>query len=287
MIQFCCTFSLLLSGMICTSESAKEAILQKVMALPSELNECSGMASLEDDLYVGQNDSGNDPELIMFRLDGDDIHSVKIEKADNKDWEELAEDETYIYIGDFGNNSGNRKNLVIYKVKKDDILKSDEGLAEKIEFSYPEQASFHKTENTNFDCEAMISVGDSLYLFTKNHGNLKTNLYSLPKSPGTYAAQLKGGFDAQGLITGADYRVNGKFGELVLVGYTNRMHGHQPFIYYFSKVDGLDFLASPSKRFQLDGQLQIESILFENGKSVLVSSEGKKKKYRNVYRVKL
>ena len=132
--------------------------------------------------------------LYVFKLSKKpDVKTVKIENAKNTDWEELAEDETYIYIGDFGNNSGKRKDLVIYRVNKIDLLGERDVTADRIEFDFPEQIDFTGSGQTNFDCEAMVSIGDSLFLFTKNHGNLKTNLYSLPKTPGDHSAKTTGG----------------------------------------------------------------------------------------------
>ena len=58
---------------------------------------------------------------------------------------------------------------------------------------------------TNFDAEALISYGDSLYIFTKNWGDKWTNIYALPKTPGTYQISKADSINAQGLVTGASY----------------------------------------------------------------------------------
>ena len=36
----------------------------------------------------------------------------------NTDWEEISQDKDFIYIGDIGNNSGNRDDLKIYRAGK-------------------------------------------------------------------------------------------------------------------------------------------------------------------------
>ena len=51
---------------------------------------------------------------------GNVSRTVTIQNAANVDWEDICTDDDYIYIGDFGNNSGNRTNLRIYKVLKSD-----------------------------------------------------------------------------------------------------------------------------------------------------------------------
>ncbi len=278
----------LLSGWMCASEQKDGIKLDKIISLPAELDECSGMATLSEGLFLANNDSGSPAELHVFSINKDSkTRTIKIENAKNQDWEELAEDETYIYIGDFGNNLGNRKNLAIYRVLKSELLESDKVNAEIIEFSYPEQVDFNKSKETNFDCEAMVSIGDSLYLFTKNHGDSKSSYYSMSNVPGTYSATFLGSLKAEGLITGADYRLSKGKAELVLVGYTDKSHGHRPFLVYYKDLKAFDLLNSPSKRYQLKGQLQLETILFEDQRNVLISSEGKMPADRSVFRVKI
>ncbi|MDZ7615227.1 MAG: hypothetical protein U5K51_17140 [Flavobacteriaceae bacterium] len=49
----------------------------------------------------------------------DSNEAVALDGTRNVDWEEISQDEDYIYIGDFGNNAnGNRRDLQIFKDKK-------------------------------------------------------------------------------------------------------------------------------------------------------------------------
>ena len=258
----------------CTSEVAYDAKLEPVGHLPSQLKECSGLVSLGNNEFIGLNDSGNPAELVMFSLaDTSEPRIIKINGANNHDWEELAADDRFIYIGDVGNNLGNRKNLGIYRVQRDHILSETEVAADQIRFDYPEQKKFLPVRKHNFDCEAMICVGDSLYLFTKNRKNHKTDLYRIPKIPGTYHAKHLGQFDANGLVTGAAFRSSDAGNELALVGYTDENKGYHPFIVYFDHVDGTHFFEASAKRFVFDGKEQTESILFADGQHVLLSNE--------------
>ena len=43
---------------------------------------------------------------------------LSVNKEENVDWEDITQDETHIYIADFGNNNGNRTDLKIYKILK-------------------------------------------------------------------------------------------------------------------------------------------------------------------------
>ncbi len=267
-------FSLILV-LACNSKNSSDERLMPVGNLPSELGEISGMVSLGDDLYVGNNDSGNPAELYVFSLkDKMTTRIIRIKGASNIDWEELTADDQFVYISDTGNNSGKRKDLTIYRLKKDDLVKKEETDVEKITFYYPEQTKFKPSNDHNFDCEAMIVLGDSLYLFTKNRGDLNTDLYSIPKTPGNHPAKHLDQIDAGGLITGADFRKSGSNHELILIGYTVKEKGYHPFLLYFKNVIGTDFFDDSPQRFMFKGKLQTESVLFHDSSSVYITNEG-------------
>ncbi|HJW30605.1 MAG TPA: hypothetical protein VJ508_15335, partial [Saprospiraceae bacterium] len=201
----------------CTTTDQHNPKLVPVGFLPKELKENSGLIEIAKDVYVGTNDSGHPAELYAFSLNQQaGSRKITIEDATNQDWEELTLDDQYVYIGDTGNNDGNRRDLCIYKVRRADLINLNMVHAEKIAFTYPGQTSFTSSSKNNFDCESMVCLGDSLYLFSKNRGNEKTDLYSLPKTPGTYQAIHRGQFNADGLVTGACIRNQGNQSQLVL-----------------------------------------------------------------------
>ncbi len=286
MIQCLYTFTVFFMAIACATVKSDNAELKKVNPLPGQLMECSGLISLGKDTFIGLNDSGNPAELIFFTLHTkSETRIVKITGAVNHDWEELTADEQFVYISDTGNNAGSRKDLAIYRVNKDRLMKEDEVAAEQISFNYPEQTSFLPAQKHNFDCEAMVCVDDSLYLFTKNRKNHKTDLYSLPKIPGTYKARHLEEFDAQGLVTGAAFRSSVKGNELALIGYADKQQGYHPFILYFDQVVGTRFFDAPSKRFTFTGTEQTETILFFDDRNVYVSNEGEHGDQPFVYQV--
>jgi hypothetical protein len=278
----------LVSSACASSQSDPDPALKVISKLPGQLKECSGMVAMGEGLYLGHNDSGNTPDLILFTLGGEnDVKRIRINNATNVDWEALATDDEYVYIGDTGNNNGTRKDLAIYKVKKEDILSGLQANAEKIMFSYPEQKKFKSSNTHNFDCEAMVCVGDSLYLFTKNRANEKSDVYGLPKIPGPYNAKHHGSIEAGGLITGADSRMIGGDGHLVLVGYMVRDKGYHPFLLYFDHFTIPGFFKTIPTRYTFSGKLQTETVLFEEGASVLVSNEEEHGDLGYIYRVNL
>lgn len=176
---------------------------QQICQLNSELSETSGLIKINGNFWT-HNDSGNEAALYMIDTSNGNIaHSLFIKNGQNIDWEDITIDSDYVFIGDFGNNNGDRTDLNILKIPKDSlIVMADSVNADKIEFYYPNQ-TISKGNTTNFDCEAMIASGDSLYLFSKNWGNEKTNLYSLPKTPGNYPANLIDTYDISCLVTAA------------------------------------------------------------------------------------
>lgn len=252
--------------------------------LPDEINETSGLIQWDGGFWT-HNDSGG--ENIIYKLDtvsGEVVQKVRIVNSTNIDWEDIAQDENFIYIGDFGNNNGNRDNLAIYLVDKDDIY-SDEYLevnARKITFTYEDYTGkIEKTKNNNFDCEAMIATNNYIYLFSKNRGDDKSKLYQLPKNQGDYIAQLKYTFNSSGLITGADLSKNTN--ELILVGYTN--NSWIPFLWLMFDFEGEDFYSGNKRRIDMLNipATQTEGICYTaEGRGVL-SSESNPLFYTTMY----
>ena len=243
--------------------------------LPDEVNETSGLIYFRDGLWT-INDSGNAP--ILYCLDpetGEVIQRITIGNAKNRDWEDLAQDEAYIYIGDFGNNSGARKFLDIYRVPKTAIpLKGDaEVNSDKIVFQYPDyKGKPEQRKQTNFDCEAFVVINDSIHLFSKNWGDQQSKHYRIPKTPGNYVAELLFTFDTKGLITAADY--NAQTNQLILLGYTK--NEWVPFFWLLSDFQDCNFFAGNKRRIDLLNIIatQTESICFTNGQSGVLTSEG-------------
>ncbi len=213
--------------------------IKHYLTLPDKVKENSGLLFFNGHIWT-HNDSGG--ENAIFAIDtanGRIKRKVIIAKEHNHDWEELTQDTGYIYIGNFGNNFGKRQDLAILKVKKKAILNKDTVEAETIAFSYPEQTNFKaRLFNHNYDCEAMISEGDSLYLFTKNRANKQTNLYRLPKSAGSYKARLIDSLNIKGLVTAATYHPNDKL--LFLLGYHGTL-SFEPFIVILYNYPGNAF----------------------------------------------
>ena len=265
----------------------KTYTLEKFGELPPALTECSGLVALEDDWYAGNNDSGNDARLYMFNLRNKDTKAIRVENARNHDWEELTEDTDYIYISDTGNNAGNRDDLCVYRVNKHDVKNGKAVPAEKIAFTYDLQKNFNPNNKHNFDCESIISVGDSLYLFSKNRGNQKTDVYRIPKVPGSYTAQHLGEYNADGLVTSAAWSEENNRRQLVLIGYKNKGSKYNAFLIHFPNISGTDFFKTPGKRVNFNTNLQIESVLFHDWNTVYITNEEEHGQEGLMYKVEI
>lgn len=261
----------------------------KVQAiLPKEVNETSGLIFWDNSLWT-LNDSGNKP--VLYRLDkvtGKVTQRIRIKNAVNHDWEALTQDKENIYIGDVGDNFGKRKTLTIYILKKSIIPnRGDVTLpARVIYFQYPDKRHEKvKRWQNNFDCESLVAIDDSLYLFSKDWGNQHTRCYRLPKTPGTYTAQHLFNFNSNGLVTAASYKKKDNI--LVLLGYTKG--DWIPFIWMLYDFPGHDFFAGKKIRIDMPQIIatQTEAITFTHGLNGYISSEGNKLFYQSLDRIDL
>lgn len=264
-------FSCSTNGKEKQNKDKKPVVKEYIPYVSNYINELSGLL-IYDDLFWGFNDSGGLNELYGFNKKGNIKRLLKITNAENVDWESIAQDSEYIYVGDFGNNKGSRKDLCIYKVKKSSISedKKQKIEAKKICFSYSKQNVFNFAKKSSpFDCEAMVEYKNNLYLFSKNWRDQTTWLYQLPKEEGEYKIEPINMFNAKGLITGADISPDKK--KLALVGYEN----YTPFVWLFYDFPGSDFFKGKRKCVELNSikDAQTEGICFLNDNTILISCE--------------
>lgn len=228
-----------------------------VTTLDQELDETSGL-TVVGGKFITHNDSDGEAALYEIdTVDGSYSRKVLVENAVNIDWEDIASDENYIYIGDFGNNDGNRTDLKIYRIQISDYINAntDTVQAESIEFSYADQIDFNPGQfSTNFDAEAMVAFNDSLYIFTKNWGDYQSNVYRVSNIPGNYSLPKIDSLNVQGLVTGATYDSANQ--TLILCGYqttafTYRINGFSP--PYFSSGTSVKTNLSVQNSFQVEG----------------------------------
>lgn len=237
--------------------------------LSDSIKETSGLIAFNN-LYWTHND---DHDKTIYGLDslGNIQKKIILEKETNHDWEEISQDSTHLYIGDFGNNySGNRTDLNIIKIEKKSFLEGNP-IIEKIQFHYSDQIDFNskKPNTTNFDCEAFVVSKDSIYLFTKQWSTSKTSIYALSNTSGNHVAQLKHSLNTKGLVTGATYLESKKL--IVLCGYSKI---GKPFLYLLYDYKQHDFLSGNKRRIDLRLPFhQIEGIATKDGLHYYLTNE--------------
>ena len=237
--------------------------------LSDSIRETSGLIAFDNLLWT----HNDDHDKTIYGLDslGKIKKKIILNQITNHDWEEISQDSTHLYIGDFGNNfSGNRKDLSILKIGKKSFLEENP-IIENISFSYSDQTDFtkQKPNNTNFDCETFITANDSIYLFTKQWKSLKTSLYVLPNKPGNHIAQLKKTFDIKGLVTGVTYFESKKL--IILCGYSKKA---KPFLYLLYDFKNNNFFSGNKQKIHLKLPFcQIEGITTKDGLHYFVTNE--------------
>jgi len=279
--------SVLLIGLLffsaCSEEEKKQVVelvqniniennkkVNTVTELSDKIAESSGLAYIDGTLWT-HNDSGDEAKLYAIdKTNGAILKTVTISNATNVDWEDLAASSTHLFIGDFGNNRGVRKNLKIYKIKRDDLKTKEVVKAEIIEFTYATQADFENSTKTNYDCEAFVAYEDKLYLFSKNHGDEKTNMYVLSMNAGQEVAEKLATFDSNALVTGASMDVENKV--LVLVGYSSL---GTPKTWIFTEFTDTDFFKGNQEKITwgTPTKAQIEGVTHMGKGKLYISSE--------------
>ncbi|MFK7772798.1 MAG: hypothetical protein AB8F94_11685 [Saprospiraceae bacterium] len=264
----------------CRNDKTLPALLEfnqlQLVEVPTSLNEISGMVFRNDMSVFAHNDGGQGARIFEINLTEKKVNrNIKIYNAINFDWEDMAQDDEYIYVSDSGNNLGQRTDLKIYKISKNDLEIQDSVAAEIIEFEYPDQEIFSPTEVHNFDCEAIISFENELFLFSKNHLDQKTKLYSLSKNVGSHTANLLQEFNADGLITGATISEDNNV--ITLLGYhkevVNQVEKFDPFIWLLYDFEENKIFEGKTKKLDIEIKTQMEAICFGNKKNLYFSHE--------------
>ncbi|WP_126651611.1 hypothetical protein [Chryseobacterium aureum] len=235
----------------------------RVGYLDDTIQETSGLNILNGKLYTF-NDSGNPAELFEIdKKNGKIIRKLKTNLI-NTDWEALASDGENFYIGDFGNNEGTRKDLMIYKVPYQSLDESNtikipgserafDGT--KILFYYPEQTEFiSKNIKNDFDAEAMIYLNGKLHIFTKEWASKSTSHYIVdPEISELQKAEKTETYKTGFVVTDASYFDK----KLYLVGYTKKT---EVFLDVFTETEPGIFFKEKPKHYYLGTALSLSQI---------------------------
>jgi len=185
--------------------------LQAVGKLPPEIDESSGLArGAQSGVFWTHNDSGDAARLFAIDAYGQTVgkagaEGVSILGAENRDWEDLANDfQGNLLIGAFGNNANKRRDLAIYRVSTPNEATATQVRASvRWPFHFAEQTHFPPADN-NYDCEALFVADGKIYIVTKHRADSLATLYRLndPSVVQSNVLERIGRANLRGMVTG-------------------------------------------------------------------------------------
>tara|TARA_Y100001936_G_scaffold1382_1_gene1215 strand:+ start:1533 stop:2363 length:831 start_codon:yes stop_codon:yes gene_type:complete len=272
------TIRILLFGLLLFSCSEEGTTIERQF-LPLKINETSGLEYYNNN-FLTHNDSGGETILYEFNKEGNIVDEHFIENCgENNDWEDITADNRNIYIANSGNNYGTRQNLAVLILDKE----NDFECTGQIQFKYKNQVNFENRNRHPYDSEGIISVGDELILFSKDRENLMTELYSLPKIPGSYEIEPIHSYPVNSLITGADY--NDELKLVALVGYDFNWN---QYFYKISNFDLSNMEQSVIEKFKIPvGKAQIEAVKIIDESSFWITSEDEGNGFPRLFKFKI
>lgn len=255
---------------------------------PGAKKEVSGIvrSRREKGIFWTVNDSGDEPRIYPVRADGSLVQSVRypeepgtlIGGAIDGDWEDIALDASgRVIIGDIGNNSNARADLALYFVEEPEPTEGRTTWTSKVLVRYPDQkARPAPEEDFNFDAEAMFTVGDEVYILSKNRSDSFTKLYHVAdRAPGVVnTLRYMDRFDVLGQATAADATDDGL--RLAVLTYER--------IWIFERATTRDSFFSGrvyARAYRYDdGDSDSEAICWEDDQTLLIADEARGKLFR-------
>jgi hypothetical protein len=269
-------------------QEQSDSDLKTLYSLPKKLKEVSGITYFPDsNLIYTLEDSGNKNAIYAINSEGKLDKTITISNAKNVDWEDITKDKNgNIYIGDFGNNDNDRKDLCIYKINKNQLNKDQASAEYKVSFSYPEQTEFPpKKKEMFYDVEGFFEYQNYFYLFTKNRSkgfDGTAFIYKIANKPGTQKATKIGEFKTCNnynhcVLTSATISPDGK--KVVLLSHDK--------IVLFKGFKGDLFHKGTQTEIKLNHFSQKEAIVFKDNNTLIIADEKTNKVGGNVYEFKL
>ncbi len=191
------------------------------------IRESSGIATSRRNAGIlwTHNDSGGRPFIYAFDRQGKHRGVWRVTGAVSVDWEDMAigpgprRGQSYLYIGDIGDNSRKRRQITVYRVAEPQITPKDSSstvqnprvtdAADVIRLKYPDG---------RYDAETLLvhPVTGDLYIITKALGaparvyKLKAQAPKSEVSTLSYAGDIRFTNLFQGFITGGDISPDGR-----------------------------------------------------------------------------
>ena len=232
-----------------------------------EINEASGLVASRKNsgsLWT-HNDSGGQPTLYLISEDGTNRFAGSLLGAKNRDWEDIAvgpgpvADESYVYVGDIGDNNAQHNIKTIYRFVEPLVADSLSGDAirpvDAIRFVYPDGPR---------DAETLLldPLTKDLYVLSKRDKFVRVYRAAFPQNTKSIdTLELLGQLPRQQVgileqLVGGDVSADGK--EVLLKSYVQ--------VFYWQRADGqtslFDLLQTEPKVLTYQPEPQGEAIGF-------------------------
>jgi len=174
------------------------------------VNEISGIvrSDLSDNVWWVHNDSGDEPCIFAIDSTGT-VHvapwheedyaahagadssdkpmwpGVQLGDAAHIDYEDIAIEDSTLYLGDIGNNGNARRDLGIYVIPEPFHYDRRSRPMKHLPIAYPDQEAF-PAEEWHFDAEALFIDDGTLYVLTKHRNGQQIDA----EEPGTKLYRL-------------------------------------------------------------------------------------------------
>lgn len=253
--------------------------------LPTAMKEVSGLVATGEDLWAVSDNPNS--SFVKMDMKGNILQKFTIANAKLIDVETIGTDGKYLFIGDIGDNEGNREQRIIYKIEIAAMgkRKKDTVNAEIILLTFPGEVKVAKKKKNEHDCEAMIHHEGSLYLFTKRRTDKDTEVFKIPAKVGKQKAESLGVIQTEGMVT--DASINNQGNEIALIGY-HKDHLF-PFIMLLKDFNGTNFTTAKTERIELankEWDWQLESISYNPNDIVYFACEETKEVTSTLYAIK-
>ena len=253
----------------------------------NDLTESSGIAAsrCQSDVLWTHNDSDDGPYIFAFKPTGENLGTWKVQKSENKDWEDIAaykdkNGKCFIYIGDIGDNDLQFGDHTVYRIAEPIIQSSDAksdrknplatAPAEAVRFKYPDMRQ-------NAETMMVQPMTGSIYVLTKRFAG-PSGVYRIKPDFGNPEAQ-KAQIIAEvsvpsipnGLLTGGDISPDGK--RVILCDYTQGYEYTLP----DNAVNLDEIWVQKPEVVDLGERKQGEAVCYSvDGSSLFATSEGKR-----------
>jgi hypothetical protein len=230
-----------------------------------KIDESSGLVRSRQypGVFWTHNDSGKS-DLFAINLEGELIARIRVRGADNRDWEDIALDDTgHLYIGDIGDNFRRRPHRTIYKVREPDPH------ADPLPPATVVSRMDYQFADRKRDAESLFLFNGDIHIISKEHIQ-RTTLFRLEPADDGSLTPVPVCALPIGTATGADVSQDGR--RLAVCGYGK--------LWVFELPDDLARLqdAKP-KRVTFPSHYQTEACAFD-GEDVIITAES-----REIWRV--